>query len=121
MTLIYVVAISGFLGLGIFLSALTLIFTKTASFESIISYALLLVSGVIIPIESLPPALYKTVTLFPYFYEINMAQKICFTGSCPPLQWLVLILLNFLMLALGLSFYNICLSYVRHRGLINKY
>ncbi len=44
----------GFYGLSMILMALTIIYTKTASFETIISYCLLLFSGIIVPLETMP-------------------------------------------------------------------
>lgn len=118
---VYFFSILGFLGLGIFLSALTLIFTKTASFESIISYGLLIVSGVIVPFGNLPQILHKILLPIPYFYGIEMAQKLGSMQTVSFSEWIFLVLLN--IAALGLSFflYEIILKYVRKRGLINKY
>ena len=48
LVIICVISLIGFLGLGIALSGITMIFSKTASFETIISYLLLLLSGSVI-------------------------------------------------------------------------
>lgn len=46
---VLLISIIGYSGLGLLLSRLTLKFTKIASFESIISYGLLVLSGILIP------------------------------------------------------------------------
>ncbi len=118
---VYFVSLFGFLGLGLFLSALTLIFTKTASFESILSYALLTVSGVFIPIEKLSPLIHKIIHPFPYFYGIELAQKVGSFQTVATFEWVLLVILNFLALMAGFILYEFCLKYVRRHGLINKY
>jgi len=118
---VYAISIIGFLGVGIFLSALTLIFTKTASFEAIVSYALLGVSGVIIPFDKMPQLLGSTLKVFPYFYQIDMAQRISLNNSAMPLDWIILLLSNLAMCIVGFVFFNLCARHVRNHGLINKY
>ena len=118
---VFFASIFGFFGLGIFLSALTLIFTKTASFESVISYALLVLSGVIVPFGNIPSAVNKIMYSFPYFYGIGLAQKLRALQEVKILEWVFLFLLNFAAFALSLFFYELCLKYVRRRGMLNKY
>ena len=67
----------GILGLSLVLSALTLVFTKVASFETIISYLLLLLSGSII---SIPHFFIYTNPLSYGTYAVSLVTSNEFTG-----------------------------------------
>ena len=74
--LIFLISIIGFTGIGIGLSGLTLLFAKTASFESIVSYGLLLISGTVISYQNMPDIIFKIIRILPFVLEIDISQKV---------------------------------------------
>ncbi len=118
--LIFLVSIIGFAGLGIALSGITMIFTKTASFESIISYGFLLVSGAIIPYAQMP-SVFSKISWIPYVFQISLAQKISMGSVITTFDVLYLILSNIALLAIGLLVYSITYRSVRKSGIMNSY
>ena len=67
----------GVYGLSLILMALTMIYTKTASFGVVIEYTLLFLSGLIFPIEKMPLIL-KIISKFsPLYLGVNITNKIC--------------------------------------------
>ncbi|MBR0429455.1 MAG: ABC transporter permease [Lachnospiraceae bacterium] len=118
--LIFMISIIGFAGLGIALSGITMIFTKTASFESIISYGLLLVSGAIIPYANMP-TMFDKISWIPYIFQISLAQKVAIGSVVTPIEVMYLILSNVLLLVIGLLIYSVTYRAVRKSGVMNRY
>lgn len=65
-----------FYGLSMILMALTIVYTKTASFETIISYSLLLFSGIIVPLESMPKYFQIISNFSPLYLGIKISKNI---------------------------------------------
>lgn len=118
--LIFLLSIIGFSGIGMALSGITMIFTKTASFESIISYGLLLISGAVIPFAKMG-SLFDKIKWIPYVFQISLAQKISRGNSFSLFDTLYVVLSNIFILLLGLLIYSINYRSVRKNGVMNRY
>ena len=118
---IFIISVIGFMGIGIALSGVTLMFAKTASFESIISYALLLISGTIISYSAMPEALFQVIRIIPVVMEIDISQKVLNTGVLGAADLLWVLLSNVLMFLVGCLVFKLFLRKVKRNGIINKY
>ena len=97
-----------------------MIFTKTASFESIISYGLLLISGAVIPFANMG-SFFDKIKWIPYVFQISLAQKISRGNSFSLFDTLYVVLSNIFILLLGLLIYLINYKSVRKNGVMNRY
>lgn len=118
---ILLVSVIGFTGIGLALSGLTMKFTKTASFESIISYCLLFFSGTIIPFDKMPDLVQRVLNVIPFTAGINMSQKLLEGGSqiLPVLLWLLFI--NLACFLLGYLIFQAIFRNVKVNGILNTY
>ena len=119
---VFLVSIIGYTGLGLLLSGLTLKFTKIASFEAIISYGLLLLSGFLIPYASMPHGIRILLSFLPFSAGIEVSQRVL--ANAPNgfgLQLLWLFLLNSLGFLFGLFVFRQLFRHVRKYGLLNRY
>lgn len=119
--LIFIISVIGFIGIGIALSGVTLLFAKTASFEAVISYALLLISGTIISYSAMPAALFKVIRVIPVVMEIDVSQKILKSGVLNFTDFSLVLLSNIAMFAVGCLIFRLLLKRVKRNGIINKY
>ncbi|MGL6115396.1 ABC transporter permease [Cetobacterium sp. SF1] len=71
--LIYFFTLISFIGIAYILASATLVYSKTASFSSIIQYILLFTSGAIIPLDSLPNWVAILAKLIPLSHSINLS------------------------------------------------
>lgn len=97
--IILVLACIGVLGLALILCSMTLMYTKVASFETIISYMLLLLSGTLI---SLPDYII-------YTNPISLGTKIVgqiLNSSLVISDLLIMIGINFIYFLIGILFFN---------------
>lgn len=119
--LIFLVSVIGFIGIGNALSGLTLLFAKTASFESIISYGLLLISGTVISYRVIPEGIFRALRWIPMVLEIDISQKVMRTGTLSVQEFLFVLISNVAMLALGALIFQLFLKKVKRHGIMNKY
>ncbi len=98
---ILLVSVIGFTGIGLALSGLTMKFAKTASFESIISYALLFFSGTIIPFDKMPVTVQRILSVIPFTAGIDASQKSLAGNSQTPYVLLWLLLMNLACFVIG--------------------
>ena len=80
----------GVFGFTLVLVALTLKYTKTASFDSIISYALLFFTGAILPHEMMPEWAILIGRFLPISLGIEMTQNLIQGGSVDFMEYLLL-------------------------------
>ena len=119
--LIFLISIIGFTGIGIGLSGLTLLFAKTASFESIVSYGLLLISGTVISYQNMPDIIFKIIRILPFVLEIDISQKVLKTEIISIPDFFLVLLSNVAMFCLGCLVFQFFLKRVKRYGVMNKY
>jgi len=90
----------GILGLSLILSALTLVFTKVASFETIIGYLLLLLSGSII---SIPRFFIYTNPLSYGTYAVSLIVS----NECTEYHFLILCSISIVYFSFGIIIFNV--------------
>ena len=90
----------GILGLSLILSALTLVFTKVASFETVISYLLLLLSGSII---SIPRFFIYTNPLSYGTYAVSLI----ISNECTGYHFLILCSISTVYFSFGIIIFNV--------------
>lgn len=118
---ILLISVIGFTGIGLALSGLTMKFTKTASFESLISYGLLFFSGTIIAFDKMPFAVQKILDVIPFTAGINISQKLL-EGSAPIFSaFLWLFVLNLVCFLLGYFIFQMIFKNVKMNGVLNNY
>lgn len=82
------------------LMSLTIIYTKTASFETVISYCLLLFSGIIVPLETMPKYFQIISNFSPLYLGIKISRDVTNSNfSVGDLK--ILSLQSFILLILG--------------------
>lgn len=114
---IFVITMLGLVGISYFLSALTLIFTKTASFTSIISYLLLFFSGVTNGSEAQGFAYY----LLPLSQGIRISRSIIM-GEYVSITDVGLLVVNALAyLFLGILVFHFVMRHGRKKGISMEY
>jgi ABC-2 type transport system permease protein len=118
---IFLVSCLGIFGFTIMLVGLTLKFTKTASFESIISYLLLLLTGAIIPSTSYPHFIQSVANVFPLTLGINLSKEVIKNNQINFGQSLVLLIHSIVYLIIGLVFFKIVYSASKVKGLNSSY
>ncbi|OEF99488.1 hypothetical protein BHF71_08980 [Vulcanibacillus modesticaldus] len=118
---IMLVTLSGLFGFGLILSALTLIYTKTASFESIISYFLLFFTGGIISLEQLPGYVIKVADFLPLTIGIRLSMSILSGAQLPSSSILGLFTNSGVYLLLGIVIFIYCHNYGKREGLSADY
>ena len=114
---VFAITMLGLIGISYFLSALTLIFTKTASFISIASYLLLFFSGVVDGSNIQGFAYY----VLPLSQGIYISRSIL-EGNMVPIFDVGLLVLNSLAyLFAGLSAFHFVMRHGRKKGISMEY
>ena len=88
--IIFLLTTVGVFGFTLVLVALTLKYTKTASFDSIISYALLFFTGAILPHEMMPEWAVTIGRFLPISLGIEMTQSLIQGGRVTLMEYLLL-------------------------------
>ena len=70
------VTLAGLYGFGLMLAGLTIINSRTSSISSIVTYILLFISGMLIPLQEFPPILGAIARFFPLTNGIEMLRTI---------------------------------------------
>lgn len=120
MLLIFVITIIGLYGFGLFLSSLTLLYTKTASFESIISYIFLFFSGSIIALDKMPTIIKYIANILPLTSGINLSVE-SINGSIGLLDYVVLGTTSITYLIVGLVVFVIAQKIGKSKGYSARY
>jgi len=108
------------------MSGLTILFTKTASFSSILNYFFLFFTGAMVKVEVLPPILRVISESLPLTQGIALAKDIAVSNS----SWSLLIMdKRFLWLAInsacyftaGLLFFKFVYNHGKRKGILKQY
>lgn len=118
---VMLVVIWGLLGLGLFLAGLTIKYTKTASFESIISYVLLFLSGTLIDNTTLPKWLQTISLTMPLTRGIDISRNIIRGAYVPSTEFYLLILTSSMYFIFGLSIFYMIYKHGTRNGISNNY
>lgn len=118
---IYIITIISFIGIGYFLASCTLIYTKTASFSSIIEYILLFISGAIIPLEELPLGLLFISKLIPISHTIKIITSIILNRDISFKYIVVFTFLCVLYYIIGLAIFKNSLKRASIKGINSKF
>lgn len=103
---IFIVTIIGLLGLGIAIASFTLLYTKTASFQGIVSYLLLLFTGAVIPLENLPNIFTKISYFIPLSLGIEISKNIIAGNQVAKGDVIFLLLNSFIYIVMGMLLFN---------------
>ena len=99
--IIFLLTTVGVFGFTLVLVALTLKYTKTASFDSIISYALLFFTGAILPHEMMPEWAVTIGRFLPISLGIEMTQSLIQGGRVTLMEYFLLACQSVLFLVIG--------------------
>jgi ABC-2 type transport system permease protein len=118
---ILIITLFGLYGFGMLLSASTLIFTKTASFESIISYILLFFTGGIIPITQLPKGVAIVAQFLPLTKGVEISQALLAGIEILPVDFMLLLINSFIYFLIGMIVFKMCYKKSQEHGLNSEY
>ena len=118
---VFIITMIGLYGFGVFLSSLTLLYTKTASFESIISYFFLFFTGAIIPLSQLPTAIGNLARYLPLTLGIEISKYTVEHNSLDPSDLVFLSINSGIYLLLGILFYKFVINKGKKSGFSSKY
>ncbi|WP_427339900.1 hypothetical protein, partial [Caloranaerobacter sp. DY30410] len=99
----------------------TLIFTKTASFESILSYFLLFFTGGIVSLEKLPKVVVNISEMLPLTIGIRLSQNILIGNKITANDLINLIFNSGFYVLIGLIVFKLCYYYTKRDGLSTEY
>lgn len=119
--LIFTLASLGIFGLTLVLVALTLKYTKVASFESIISYSLLFLTGAVVPLEKLPTAIQFLGNNLPLTIAVKLSRTFIDSGIFVWIDFYHLIIQSLAYLILGYWFFNYIYQKSKQAGLERSY
>lgn len=115
--LIFIISLFGFTGLGLLMSGLTLKYAKVASFESLLSYGLLLLTGVVSVSNNV---LFHAIHYIPFRLGIVMFQE-SITQSITSFDWLMLCIGNVVLFIIGFVIFKIFLKQAKTSGIVAQY
>lgn len=114
---VFLITMLGLMGLSFLLSALTLIYTKTASFSSILSYVLLFFTGAIYGNPSKNFAYY----VFPLSQGIEISRSLVNGLSVTCNDVIILVLNSIAYLLAGLFLFRMVMKQGLQNGISSKY
>jgi ABC-2 type transport system permease protein len=118
---VFFITIAGLMGFALVLTALTLRYTKTASFESIISYILLFFTGSLISLDNMPRFVQWISQFFPLTKGIAMSRALIDGHALDYGDWFILLLNSGVYLLLGGVLFFIILNASKTDGISNHY
>ncbi|KAB7790231.1 ABC transporter [Bifidobacterium leontopitheci] len=116
--LLTLVALFGF---TMVLAGVTVVYTKTASFADMLGYAMMFLSGVIVPLASLPTPLAWIGRCLPITLGTQMARDYILGRPVSLVEWLALAVQVVVYLALGYVLFTLILRYGRKHGINMRY
>lgn len=111
----------GVYGLTMAMAALTVLYTKTASFGDVIGYAMMFLGGVIVPVGQLPVPLAALGRLLPITRGIEMSRRAILGQTVAPADWAWLAGQSLAFLALGYLAFALIMRHGRRRGISMRY
>lgn len=118
---VLLITLIGLYGFGMLLSASTLVFTKTASFDGVISYFFLFFTGGVIPLNQLPKGLTMVSELLPLTKGIQISQYYAQGIAVTAGDMAQLMLNSGIYFILGLIVFSKCYRYAQEKGLNGAY
>ncbi|WP_164731072.1 ABC transporter permease [Anoxybacter fermentans] len=118
---ILIITLTGLLGFSLLLAGLTLRFTKTASFESILSYILLFFTGAIVNIDNMPKLVRFISKTLPLTNGILISQRLINNESVSISQIFSLCLNSLLYLVVGILLFKYINKKSKTEGIYNEY
>ncbi|MFT8391553.1 MAG: ABC transporter permease [Sporolactobacillus sp.] len=118
---VFVITIIGLMGFSLILTALTLRYTKTASFESIISYILLFFTGSLISLDKMPKFIQISSQFFPLTKGISMSRSLLDGHTLVALDWLALAMNSGVYFLLGELLFYFIIKGSKNDGINNRY
>lgn len=115
---IFLITMSGLIGISYILSALTLIFTKTASFGSIFSYILLFFTGII---SGADVANKVTHYVLPLSQGIQISRQFILGRNVSGWDIVLLIVNSAIYLAIGLMLFGGVMKKTKTQGISQEY
>lgn len=111
----------GVFGFTLLLVALTLKYTKTASFDSVISYTLLFFTGAVLPHEMMPKWAVMIGRCLPISIGIEITQNLMKHEKVPLNQYLILLFQSIIFLALGYALFKMIYLSSKRSGIDRSY
>jgi len=113
-------------GVGTIMFGLTLIFKRVGTFSTIIQYALLFFSGILVPIEQLPVPLRIISYLSPLTYGVRVLESIVieyqpFRAVIGSGNWWLLVATSVVFVAIGVIVSKWCLRKAKIKGILGHY
>lgn len=118
---IFIFLFISLLSLGILISSLTIKFTKTASFTSVISYILLFFSGAVFPIEKFPPIIQKLSLYSPLTLSINILKNIMDNNIFDSREILRFIILSLVLFFISSILFHVLYKQIKKSGFNSAY
>lgn len=118
---VFIITVIGLIGVGLLLSGLTLKYTKTASFESIISYILLFFTGSIIDLNSLPEVFRMLSHMLPLTDGIELSKKILLNSAVSSTDVLAFLINNLAYMLIGYSVFKYIYDKSKTYGINSSY
>jgi ABC-2 type transport system permease protein len=118
---IFILTSIGIFGLTLLLVALTLKFTKIASFEQVISFALLFLSGSIVSIDALPSYFQGLSQLMPLTMGIEISRNILNSLYVPVMSYVRLAGQSIVYLGIGYGLFILIHKQSKKSGINTSY
>ncbi|MFC2372883.1 MAG: ABC transporter permease [Parascardovia denticolens] len=111
---------AGLFGFTLIFVSLTVVYTRTQAYSTLFGYVLMLVSGVVVPLSSLPPALIWMGRILPLQYGIQLIQR-SWTRPVTFSQWAAAGGQSLVYLAIGYLLFRLILKHGRKNGINMRY
>ena len=115
------VTFTGLFGLTMLMAALTILYTKTASFCDLLGYVMMFLSGVVIPTEALPTPLATIGHMMPITQGIIMSRTAILNEPMHPHDWLWLSIQALAFVAAGYVLFKLIVDHGRKHGINMRY
>lgn len=118
---VFIITVIGLLGISLLLAGLTIRYTKTASFESIISYILLFFTGSIINLDNIPHIFVILTKFLPLAPGINISKNIIDSMPISSSEIILFLVNNFMYFFIGLYIFNKIYVHGKTNGILSEY
>ena len=116
-----VLTLIGLFGFTLVFAALTIVYTKTAAVQDIVGYAMLLVTGAVVPLSSLPAALAVVGRLLPITAGIDLSRRAICGVAISPADWAWFAGQSATFVLIGYGLFAAVLARGRRRGISLRY
>ena len=118
---VFILTVIGVFGFTLFLVGLTLKYTKTASFDSILSYALLFLTGAILPKEQMPSWAIQVGGFLPITNGIKLTRMLNKGQEVAWQDYTSLAIQSFILLLLGYFMFKCIYQLSKKSGIDRMY